>query len=261
MLRTRLWTALAVLPAVLALVIFSGARVFACFIGILAAWGLFEIGSICTRGRPALIALLGLSGGLPALGLLGWRAFGWWLPALVIGAMLALTAGVALKEREFPANPALLTLLGALWVGALFPYFALLRNQPGGSAMMILMLALVIASDSAAYFAGLHLGRLKLLPRLSPNKTVEGAAAALASSLLAGALLGPVLTPSLGVARLLLWSAAVNLLAQAGDLAGSALKRSAKVKDFGWVFPGHGGLLDRTSSLVFAAAFTYYYFR
>lgn len=243
------------------MVIFASARVFTCFIGALTGWGLFEIGSICARGRPALIALLAVGGGLPALTLLGWRPAGWWQPALVIAAMLALTARVALRGAEAPANSPLLTLLGALYVGTLFPYFALLRNQAGGAAMIILMLVLVIASDTGAYFAGIHLGRLKLLPKVSPNKTVEGAAAALACSLVAGALLGPVLTPSLDIARLLLLSLAVSLLAQAGDLAGSALKRSAQVKDFGWVFPGHGGLLDRTCSLVFAAAFTYYYLR
>ena len=152
-------------------------------------------------------------------------------------------------------------MLGALWVGVLFPYFALLRNHAGGVPIIILMLLLVVASDSGAYFVGRSRGQVKLLPRVSPNKTVEGAIGGLSACVIAAVALRPLLAPQWSGAAAVTMAAVVGVLAQFGDLAGSAFKRVAGAKDSGWIFPGHGGLLDRTCSLVFAAAFTYYYFR
>jgi phosphatidate cytidylyltransferase len=154
---------------------------------------------------------------------------------------------------------ALLALLGALWVGVLFPYFALLRNQRYGVSVIILMLLLVVASDSGAYFVGRSAGRIKLIPRVSPNKTVEGAAGGIVGSLIVGIALRPVLAPCLSLAAVAMLAFGVAILAQIGDLANSAFKRVAGVKDSGWIFPGHGGLLDRSCSLVFPAVLTYYY--
>jgi phosphatidate cytidylyltransferase len=143
----------------------------------------------------------------------------------------------------------------------LFPYFALLRNSRGGIPIIILMLLLVVASDSGAYFVGRSLGRTKLLPRVSPNKTVEGAIGGLSACVGAGIILRPLLAPQWTIGAAIILGIAVGVLAQFGDAAGSAFKRVCGVKDSGWLFPGHGGLLDRTCSLVFAATFTYYYLR
>ena len=95
---------------------------------------------------------------------------------------------------------------------------------------------------------------------MSPDKTVEGAIGGLLACILASLILRPLLAPRWTVAAAIIMAAVVGVLAQFGDVAGSAFKRVAGVKDSGWIFPGHGGLLDRTCSLVFAAVFTYYYF-
>ena len=151
--------------------------------------------------------------------------------------------------------------MGAFYVGALFPYFALLRNRPDGIAVIIFVLLLVIASDTGAYFAGSWFGRIRLAPRVSPKKTVEGAIGGLALCVVAGLLLHQPLVSGWSVGQAIMLSAAIGILAQLGDLAGSALKRRAGVKDSGWIFPGHGGLLDRTCSMVFATVFAYYWSR
>jgi len=148
--------------------------------------------------------------------------------------------------------------LASLYVGVLFPYFALLRNQPQGVRLVIVMLLLIVAGDSGAYFVGRRWGRIKLAPRVSPDKTAEGTIASLAASLITMVLLRAALPGAETMKQALIFALIVNLLAQVGDLAESALKRIAGVKDAGWLFPGHGGLLDRTDSLVFAAVFTYY---
>jgi len=242
------------------MVLFAPASVFAGFIAILTVWGLYEI--VATTGANALgIAIVAIAGGVPAIVLLltGHRAI---LAPLVLAttlAMLMLLAYVARQGAQAVPHGRWFVALGALWVGALFPYFALLRNCRDGIPIIILMLLLVVASDSGAYFVGRSFGRTKLLPRVSPNKTVEGGMGGLGACIVAALVLRPLLARQWTVSAIVILATSVGLLAQLGDLTGSAYKRVAGVKDFGWLFPGHGGLLDRTCSLVFAATFTYYY--
>lgn len=266
MLRTRLWTAIVALPATIAIVLLAPAAVFTAVIAMLTGWGLYEIIAM-TRARAREALLVAITGGASAIVMLLSNGAGA-IPAAAIMVTLLMVLLVARVGREGAdrfaqwrwARPWLL-LIGALWVGVLFPYFALLRNHPGGIPVIIMMLLLVVASDSGAYFVGRALGRVKLLPRVSPNKTVEGAIGGLAACIIAAPVLRPMLAAHWSVAAAVTLAAAVGVLAQFGDLAGSAFKRVAGVKDSGWIFPGHGGLLDRTCSLVFAAAFTYYYSR
>lgn len=260
MLQTRLSTAAVALPAVLAMVIFAPAAYFTVFIALLAAWALYEVASM-TQVDFGSGALLAVCGGIPLAALLltgrGPIAF----PAIVIVAMAWLVARVGADGAEGISRGIWQVVLGAVWVGILFPYFALLRNGHNGIARTILMFLLVVACDTGAYFAGRTLGRVKLLPKVSPNKTVEGAIAGMAAALVAAIILSPWLAPDLGIRFAVFLSLCISLLAQLGDLANSAFKRVAGVKDSGWIFPGHGGLLDRACSLVFAAVFTYYCFR
>ena len=263
MLRTRVWTALVALPALLAVVLFAPAPWFAAFVALLIALGLYEVGAM-TRARTAdALAILALAGGGSAA-LLGWAPEHlWFIPLGVIFAMVALIVRVGRGAAEVGAGASGtgLTLLGALYVGTLFPYFALLRNRPDGIAAIVLILLLVIASDTGAYFTGSSIGRTRLAPRVSPKKTVEGAIGGLVLCVVAGLLLRLPLVPGWSAGRTVTFSLAIGILAQLGDLAGSALKRRAGVKDSGWIFPGHGGLLDRTCSIVFAVVLTYYWGR
>jgi phosphatidate cytidylyltransferase len=265
-LRTRLWTAIVALPATIVIILFAPGALFTAVIAILTAWGLYEITAM-TQASALQTLLVAIVGGTSAIVLLLSEGGGMTpAAAIVVGIlMLLLVARVGLEGADRFARwrwfrPWLLV-VGALWVGVLFPYFALLRNHTGGVPIIILMLLLVVASDSGAYFVGRSMGRIKLLPRVSPNKTVEGAIGGLGACIVAAILLRPLLASQWSVGAAVIMAAAVGALAQFGDLAGSAFKRVAGVKDSGWIFPGHGGLLDRTCSLVFAAAFTYYYFR
>lgn len=181
--------------------------------------------------------------------------------AAVILAMAALVLMVAAMGPTSGPHGVALALLGAVSVGVLFPYFALLRNAPHGIELVILMLLLVVSADSGAYFVGRAIGRHKLAFRVSPGKTLEGAAGAVAVTIIAGLILNRWLQLEWKTTAVVVYSACVAVLAIVGDLANSAFKRIAGVKDSGWIFPGHGGLLDRTCSLVLAAVLTYYYSR
>ena len=262
MLRARVWTAAIALPAVLGAIILLPNFGFTVFIAIVGAWGLYEVASVAAASDPFAILTIVVAGGGPLLAMLTGGDHGeWFFPLAVILLMLGLIARVGTAGAENGPKGWVLQTVGALWVGVLFPYFAMLRNLPHGVGYLLAMLLVVIASDTGAYFGGRAFGAHKLAPRVSPNKTVEGAIAGLLASMLGGLVLRPWLMPALSGGEVAAISAAIAILAQLGDLAGSAFKRSAGVKDSGWIFPGHGGLLDRTCSLVFAAVFSYYCFK
>jgi len=261
-LRTRILTAAIALPLVLAAILFLPPAGFSIFIAIVGCWSLYEIAMMTTSHGPLSIFAILATGLAPLFAILAIGDYGVWpLPVMVIAVMLSLVAMVAINGPDAVPKGLPLEVEGAMWVGVLTPYFALLRNLPNGIAALAMMLLIVIASDTGAYFGGRAFGRHKLAPRVSPNKTIEGAIAGLVTSVLLGLILRPMLSTPLSAAAIAAISAIIAILAQLGDLANSAFKRSAGVKDSGWIFPGHGGLLDRTCSLVFAAAFTYYCFR
>jgi phosphatidate cytidylyltransferase len=256
-LDARVRTAAILLPVLLAIIVLAPPIWFTGFILVVTACALYELIAMISAG-PITIALVALSGGIPALRLIRQGSVSWLPPALVVMAMILLVLWVA--ESGPSAGGLWLGLLGGLWVGVLFPFFALLRNSSGGISKIILLILLVAASDTGAYYVGKAIGRWKLMPKVSPQKTIEGAFGGLAACAIAALILRPVLAPELGNATAFWLAIATGILAQLGDLANSAFKRIAGVKDSGWIFPGHGGLLDRASSLVFPVILAYYRF-
>jgi len=263
-LRTRLLTAAILLPAVGALVLFAPAWLFTIVNAIAGIWGLYEVAAMTGALHWVALPLFAVVGGVPLFGLLyggdaGW--VGWVVPVIVILMMLGLALRIEIAGGGERFRGPRLVFMGAAYVGFLFPWFALLRNSPNGVNLLLLVILLAVVSDSGAYFVGRFMGRTKLAPNVSPNKTVEGAVGGLIATIVAGWLLFKMIGGTWDMGKILLFAAMISILAQLGDLAGSALKRAAGVKDSGWIFPGHGGLLDRTCSLVFALFFAYYWFR
>ncbi len=262
MLRTRILTAALVLPPLLALIIFAPAWAIELLVGLCCLWGLYEVGSMVAAVAAVSVAALIVTGAIPAA--IGLRQSAPDLTAMLamaaIAAMCALTAWVNFHpSANLPRS--LLVIIGGLYVGALYPYFALLRAETHGIALLLMLLLVVMAGDSGAYFVGRAIGRIKLMPAVSPGKTVEGALAYVVCGVVAAWVVKCPLRIGLSAANAAGFGALISVVAQAGDLAESAFKRLAGVKDSGWLFPGHGGLLDRADSLVFAAVFAYYYSR
>ena len=156
-----------------------------------------------------------------------------------------------------------------LYVGFTMLALPILHEEANGPSLVTFLLCTVWAGDTVALYVGRAWGRHKLAPKLSPNKTWEGAVGSMVGSLLAA-------TALMGLAELLqqwnsaslsypevFWywlvlAAVVNVAAQVGDLAESALKRSVGVKDSGTLLPGHGGVLDRVDALLLAAPALWY---
>jgi phosphatidate cytidylyltransferase len=156
-----------------------------------------------------------------------------------------------------------------LYVGLTLTALPALREETNGPSLLLFLFCVVWAGDIFALYIGRLLGRHKLAPTISPNKTWEGAIGSLAGSLLAagGLLALASWLETLNSAKLsypeeiwywLALAVLVNIAAQVGDLAESALKRSVGVKDSGDLLPGHGGVLDRIDALLLAAPVLWY---
>jgi phosphatidate cytidylyltransferase len=185
-----------------------------------------------------------------------------WVPtpelALVVGILLICSAPLWTSGRpvvESTAN----TLFGAIYVGWLLGYAIWLQNRADGPQLVLFLVGVTWAGESAAYLVGSSLGRHRLAPILSPRKTVEGAVAQIIVSVAAALALAAWLLPSCGLAGAAGAGILLAVIGQVGDLAESAIKRSIGTKDTGDLIPGHGGMLDRIDSLLFNAPALYLY--
>jgi phosphatidate cytidylyltransferase len=143
--------------------------------------------------------------------------------------------------------------LGLLYLPLLLGHLVWLRHLSNGEWWVLWLLGVVFAGDTVAFYTGLTLGRHKLYPAVSPGKTWEGTLGGLAGAVLAGILVGKWLLPEVGMGRLAVLALVLGVMGVLGDLFESMLKRQAQLKDSSQLLPGHGGMLDRLDSLLFAA--------
>ncbi|MEH7301860.1 phosphatidate cytidylyltransferase [Neobacillus drentensis] len=159
---------------------------------------------------------------------------------------LLLTYTVITKNR-FTFEDVSFSILSALYVGIGF-YFFFETRQEGGLVFILYSLFMIWATDSGAYFIGKSLGKRKLWPEISPNKTIEGSIGGVLCAVIVSVLF--VLFTDIH-ASLIGITVALSVFGQIGDLVESAFKRHFNVKDSGNILPGHGGILDRFDSLLF----------
>ena len=178
---------------------------------------------------------------------------GWWLGVLtLLLGIVGFAEYYQLVQRMHPASAPVWLLLGFGYIAlGLLSFFG--TRVLGGTLWLLLI---VWATDIAAYEVGRRIGRTKLAPTISPNKTVEGFIAGLLGGLLIGLIYGLCFMKAGFVASLLI-PLFISLLGQLGDLLESKVKRLAGVKDSGRLFPGHGGVLDRFDSLLLTSPFMY----
>lgn len=187
------------------------------------------------------------------------------LVLFILGAVVVTLAGTTPQTEHLAALS--ISTSGMMFVAWPASYLVLLHAPfPWGPWLLLFLLLLIWVGDTLAYFVGRRFGRHRMAPRLSPNKTWEGAVANVAGSLLVALLAASVRSlwaaewTRLGYANLLAMAIAGNVAGQLGDLAESSYKRSAGAKDSSSLLPGHGGILDRIDSLIFAAPVVWYYF-
>ena len=190
----------------------------------------------------------------------------WLLPIVV-----AFGCGIFIIELFRAASRAIANVAGGLltffYLGVLYSYMLAVRELPvrysmpykEGGKWVLLVLAAIWICDTAAYFVGSRLGRRKLAPAISPNKSIEGAVGGLMGALLAASLGKIWFVSSLSLVDALVIGGVVGVLGQMSDLVESRFKRDAGVKDTSNILPGHGGILDRFDSPLLTFPVIYYY--
>ena len=149
--------------------------------------------------------------------------------------------------------------LGFLYVSLMLAHLPLLHRLPEGRDWVFLVLLVVMAGDTCAYFCGINFGRHPLYPAISPKKSIEGAVGGLLGSLAGAFLARAWFLEIMTAGDAVLLGIGLGAVGQLGDLFESMLKRSFGVKDSGTIVPGHGGILDRLDSLLFVFPLAYYY--
>ncbi len=151
------------------------------------------------------------------------------------------------------------TLLGVFYVAMLFGFQVAIRMAAGGKEWIVFLYFVIWATDIGAYSVGIPFGKHKLYPKISPNKSVEGLLGGIVFAIGMALLCRAWFISSLGTGETVALGAMLALVGTLGDLVESLFKRSAGVKDSGAIIPGHGGMLDRMDSMLFAAPVLYYY--
>ncbi|MFC5472051.1 phosphatidate cytidylyltransferase [Cohnella suwonensis] len=243
--------------------IVTGVVAGAAFIGLLLAGGWYYTGLLL------LLALIGyweyarLNGqrwtrldvliGFAAVALIALPRlpFDWETPSFESAAwvlMFLLLSATVFSKNRIQLEHASVLFLGAIYVGTGFHYMAVTRDLEHGIFWSALTFFCIWASDAGAYFVGKAIGKTKLWPSISPNKTIEGALGGLVIAIVVGLAFAYVQSDWLGYGQAALIGLTASVAGQLGDLVQSAYKRFRGVKDSGQLLPGHGGVLDRTDS-------------
>lgn len=257
MLRTRVYTALVLVPLMLAGIYLLPSLPFAIFIAAIMALGAWEWSNLAglSSSRPAFV--FGL---LLACALLYFTASGYWLVLVLAVLWWAMALGmICIYPRvKLWQSRWMRAVMGAMVLLPMWVALRMLHGHEQGLLLLTLLMLFVWGADIGAYFAGRAWGRAKLAPHVSPGKTwagaLGGAAMALVISLLAGGWLSQ--NQDWSMLAWLLWLLGAQLLVVSsivGDLFESMLKRFRGIKDSSQLLPGHGGVMDRIDSLTAAA--------
>lgn len=273
-LAKRVITALVLAPVALGVIYLGGLPLatFLAAVSVGCAWEFFRLAR--QTGVDPLDPLgLPLAGAIPLA--VYAAAAGLYTPSLAVPAVAMLTILSAViwvrGTAGRPIGAAAATVLGALYSGGLLSFGYALREHPyavgdrAGTALVAFPLVLTWASDIGAYAVGRTIGGRKLIPSVSPGKTVAGALGGLVVTVIAAwAYARFVLTPTalltMSVQGAMVFGAIISVAAQVGDLTESLFKREANMKDSSRLIPGHGGLLDRLDSLLFVLPVAYLLF-
>ncbi len=244
-------------------IVAGGGIGFAVFVAIVSSLTLWEFFNIVLNSKDALSARM-----IPVIGyitstiiILSTHFFIKIDISFLIAANFLLTAALSLpmfKSDNHAPFIAIKQIFGIVYIPVFLSFLVLLRNGENGASWIFLILCIIAAGDTGAYYFGSFLGKRKLCPSVSPKKTVEGAAGGLLSNVIVAILFKLFLMPFLPIFQIILFAVCIGAAGQIGDLFESEFKRAAGVKDSSALLPGHGGFLDRIDALLFASPVAYF---
>lgn len=181
---------------------------------------------------------------------------------LLMGLTIGLMMAYVFTYPKYQIEHVMAAFFGFLYVGVMLSYIYQTRMLADGAFLVWLVFLGSWGCDTCAYCVGVLFGKHKMAPVLSPKKSVEGAVGGVVGATVLGALYAVCITKFAGASASPLFYAIIcgagGLISMVGDLAASAIKRNHKIKDYGTLIPGHGGILDRFDSVIFIAPIIYY---
>ena len=265
----RWLTSIIALPIVIYLIAKGGIYfvLLICAVCLISIWEYYRI-VLSDNNEKGLIPEIGMvSGGL----LIFAAAYGRPSDLLFVFAFNFVVCALicVLKTKDNEALPDIMArqVQGMIYIPLMLTFLVFIRTGESGAIWVFFLICVVFGGDIGAYYMGTYLGKHKLMPSVSPKKTLEGAIGGIGANLLIGSLININLPhlpwglnmPALPWIPTILFLIVVGMIGQFGDLFESLFKRAADIKDSGKILPGHGGLLDRIDALLFAAPLAYFY--
>ncbi len=258
--KTRLITSAIAIPLILLALIQPYTCVWGIIVLVISIMGLYEFYRATGITENKSLCIMGYLGALYfvtcAFHSIVKVPFTLWYPGILVLLMLIFNKTITLSKIA-------ITFSSIIYIPYLLSNIIYLRDAQNGEFYIWLVLVIAFLTDSCAYFVGKGLGKHKLCPVLSPNKTIEGAIGGTLGGGLSALLFGYIINRFFGAQAIYLNIFILGLLgavaAQLGDLTASCIKRQYNIKDYGNLFPGHGGVLDRIDSILFVAPVVYAY--
>ena len=270
--RTRIVSA-AVAIVLLAAVVYMGSLAIGLAVFILAVIGMYEFYKALEKGGLKPVYTVGFLACLPLLCLAfsdslikagGVVEAGTALVTIAICLFLLLMLFFCLlifSNGKYKVTDLSVTLFGIAYVVFLFSFVTLTRKLEEGYLLIWLIFIGAWATDIFAYFTGITIGKTKILPKVSPKKSLEGSFGGVIGCMAAMLLFGLYFKSVLGIPyyHFAILGGICGIVSQIGDWAASAVKRAVNIKDYGNIMPGHGGVLDRLDSILIVAPVVYFY--
>lgn len=268
MLKTRVISALVGLVLLIA-VLYLGSITFGIAVGLIAAIGLYEFYNAVSKVKNINpIKVAGYLSVIPLL-ILGIQQIGWFnvdisiltgISAIII--IFLSMAYIVFDHKNYTIIDVCTTAFGVLYVPFLLSFLVLIRNMEYGNYLIWLIFIGAWGTDTMAYTFGRLFGKRKIIPEISPKKTLAGAIGGIfgciALMLAFGLLCNNYFNLEMSYGILIILGLCSGVISQIGDWSASAIKRYVDIKDFGNIMPGHGGVLDRFDSILFVAPVVYY---
>jgi phosphatidate cytidylyltransferase len=267
MLKTRVISGLIGL-ALLIGVLYLGPVVIGIIISLIAAIGLYEFYNSISKVRVNPIKIAGYLSIIPLL-LLSIKSmnlftvdFNYVIGITLFVIIFICMATIVFKHKSYNIVDVCATLFGTAYVPFLLSFIILIRNMDNGGILIWLIFIGAWGTDTMAYICGRLFGKRKIIPEISPKKTLAGTIGGILGCILLMCIYGFIVNDFYGLkmafSGLILLGLLCGVVSQIGDWAASAIKRYVNIKDFGYIMPGHGGVLDRFDSILAVAPIIYF---
>lgn len=263
-LKTRLLSAIVLIAILLVVVFFAADWVFSLVVCALTFMIMAELTKVMRlETKPGIVITnYVFAACYMALGFLNLETQNAFVYLVTILFVMTLGAFAVLENSHVKFSDVCASIFLVVYSVVFLMHLSFIRKLDNGVALLFMALIGAYITDTGAYFTGLSIGKHKLIPSVSPNKTVEGAIGGVVAAVVGFIVYGVIMSSmgfSVNYALLIILGALCAVVAQLGDLTASVIKRNYSVKDFGHLIPGHGGMVDRVDSLMFVAPVVYYF--